>query len=578
MQLNSLRAIALLAGLLSLLVAGCGHPQALYEEPPRSALEQGQQAEQRRQYDEADRQYARIDNLTVRYMTLNHLHSAWNSVNANIVYAQQMVAERPESADAHLRLAEHYYQKGVLGTRYSRENLGTYPRDFLRGEQEYYYNTAIEHVNRALRLQPHMPEAYLVLGEIYLANGLSSKALMELKRAIAYNPEFARGYYAIGKVYVEQGKYALSERYFIKAIKLDSTLYDAYYLLGDVFLELELTEYAARTFLEVLRHHPQDGPAFERLIASCHALAKEYVEQGRYADAISLTQAVLKVRSDYDVHQTFLLARAKQQEEALLQEQQAAMESMTEEESDVDTTQFVERAFADQSLEALIPMLEANDDVEFAEALQYVEDGNYEQAQDILYSASVAQNRENPYRLLTLAFTQKHLGRTDEAVQTLETVTSAKDMDSRAQLIAWLALRTLGQQLDQNSIYRVLGVVIQVKRPDQPGVEMTAAYLDGRVRHLTGDGDILIWDRADGEIADMARNVVYAANAIARDFPSEQQRDAFRDGAVRISLLTVGGIRVLEDTADRIQNSLMFPVFESGTALLDRLLAIYNAA
>ncbi len=562
---------------LLLALAGCSHPQALYDDPPRSALEEGRIAEQQRDYVSADMHYGRIDSLTVRYMTLNLLHSAWDNVNSNIVYAQQIVKEQPDSADAHLRLAEHYYQKAVLGTRYSRESLGSYPRDFVRGEQEYYYNIALDHTERALRLHPNMPEAYLVMGEIYLANTLYKKALVELKRAIAYNPDFAMGYYAIGKVYVDQKKYELSERYFIKAIKLDSTLYDAYYLLGDVFLELELYEYAAHTFLEILRHKPQDGPAFDQLVASCHKLAQHYIDQKRYAEAISLTQAVLKVRSDYDVHQTFLLAKAKQQEEALVKEQQAEMEDMATQEVNTDVSQFVDLSFADQSLEALVPNLDPKNDAQFAEVLQYIANQAYQEAHDLLL-AGLAQNRENPHRSLALALAQKQLGRTDEAILTLEALTSTPDVDSRTQLWAWLALRTLGQQLDPNTIYRVLGVIIQVQNPESNRVELLAVYLDGRVRHVSVNGQIIVWDRTEGDLSDMARNVVYTAQAIARDFPSEQQREPFKENAVRISLLTVGGVRVLEDNVTRIQNSIAFPVFDSGTTLLEQLLAIYNAA
>lgn len=559
-----------------LTLAGCAHPQALYEDPPRSPLEEGRLAEQKRDYVNADLHYSQIDNLTVRYMTLNHLHSAWDDVNANIVYAQRIVSEQPQSADAHLQLSEHYYQRGVLGTRYHRESLGMYPRDYIRGEQEHYYNAALDHAKTALRLHPRMPEAYLVMGEIYLANGMYTKALVELKRAITYNPDFARGYYAIGKVYFDQGKYELSERYFIRAIKLDSTLYDAYYLLGEVFLELDLYEYAAHTFLEILRHNPEDNPAFEMLVASCHKLAQYYIEQKRYAEAINLTQAVLKVKADYDVHQTFLLAKAKQQEDEFIKEQQAAMEEMAEQEVDTDVSEFVDMLFADQALEVLIPTIDPKDDTQFAEALQYIANQAYEDAYTLLQGAATP-NRENPYRSLALAFAMKQSGRDDEARQTLRSLTSSNDVDSRVQLWAWLALRIMGEQLDPNLIYRTLGVIIQVQIPEQERVEILAAYLDGRVRHVTTSGQLVVWDRTEGDISNMARNVVYTAQTIARDLPSEQQRESLKENTVRISLLTVGGIRVVEESAARIKTSVIFSVYNAGTELLNALLAIYNA-
>jgi hypothetical protein len=341
-------------------------------------------------------------------------------------------------------------------------------------------------------------------------------------------------------------------------------------------LELDLYEYAAHTFLEILRHKPQDSPAFDMLVDSCHNLAQHYVEQEQYAEAIALTQAVLKVKSDFDVHQTFLLAKAKQQEDELIKEQQAAMEEMAEQEVDTDVNEFVDLLFADQPLEALILTLDAKDDAQFAEALQHIENQAFQEAQALLQGES-AKNRENPFRSLALAFAMKQLGREDDARQTLQSLTSANDVDSRIQLWAWLALRALGEQLDPNIIYRTLGVIIQVQIPEQNAVEVLAAYLDGRVRHVTINGQLVVWDRTEGDISDMARSVVYTAQAVARDFPSELQREPLKEDGVRISLLTVGGIRVLEEQSSRIKTSVMFPVFESGTALLEKLLSIYNA-
>jgi tetratricopeptide (TPR) repeat protein len=337
-------------------------------------------------------------------------------------------------------------------------------------------------------------------------------------------------------------------------------------------------EYAAHTFLEILRHKPQDGVAFDRLVESCHALAQLHIEEKRYPEAINLLQEVLKVKSDYGAHQTFLLAQAKLQEAERIKEQQAAMEEMTAQESGTDVDEFIALLFADQPLETLVPTFDAKDDAEFAEALQSIQAQDFQKASDIL-EASPEKNRTDAYRLFTLALTQKELERREEALQTLRPLTEANTFNSRVQLWAWLALRSLGEQLDANLIYRTLGVIIQVHVPEKNGVETLAIYLDGRVRHVNANGQILVWDRTEGDISESARNVVYTAQAVANDFPSEQRRDPLKEDSVRISLLTAGGVRVLEDDARRVrqQTSIMSPVFTAGTELLEKLLAIYNA-
>lgn len=558
------------------LAAGCYHPQALYEEAPRPPLEKGKEAEKKRQYAEAEQEYEQIDELSVKNMALNQLASAWESVNANIIRFQKTVAQEPGSAEAHLQLGRAYYQKGLLCTRYSQESLGVYPRDFIRGEQQHYYSAALEEARKALQFQSDLPEAYLLIGEIYLATHMRDKALEELKRLIARHPDFARGYYAVGKVYFDMDNYEMSERYFIRAIKLDPTLYDAYYMLGQFFFEQGWFDYAAHTYLEILRHQPEDGPALDRLVDSCHELGKYYTEQERYDEAIRLFQAILKVKSLYPVHQSFLAAKEKKKQAELMKEQQAAIEEVAPQEPP-EIEEFIALLFADQALVNLLPAIDAEGDDEFETALQRLEAGAFQEGYDLLL-VSPEKNRTNAYRSLALAYALQQLEREDEAKQTLRQLTTTTTVTSQVQLLAWLGLRSMGEELDPSVIYRVLGVIVEIQLPEHNAVEVLAIYLDGRVRYISHTRNILIWDLTEGDISDRARNVVYTAQAIARDFPSEQERPPLKTDSIRISLLTCGGVRVLEDEATRVkqQASIMSPIYTVGTQLLERLLEIYN--
>ncbi|PIE34653.1 hypothetical protein CSA56_07125 [candidate division KSB3 bacterium] len=308
------------------LTGGCHHPQALYEEAPRSPLERGREYEQHHRYDYAQQQYLQIDDVVTRNMTLNQLLAAWESVNAAITTAQQRVHTEPRKASARLTLARAYYHKGLLCTRYSRETQGDYPKDFIADEQEYYYSQAYRQAQKAIRLNKHLPEAYLLIGEIYLANLRYNDALKELKRLIVQHQDYARGYYAIGKIYLKQKEYAKVERYLIRSIKLAPDDIDAYYLLGQYYIDRGWYEYAAYTFLEILRRNPSDAPAFDLLVDACHELGNYYVAEGQYDRAIQLFQAILDVRSSYPVHQSLLLAK-KTKSEVLSEPEQAADQS-----------------------------------------------------------------------------------------------------------------------------------------------------------------------------------------------------------------------------------------------------------
>ncbi|MCP4398733.1 MAG: DUF1566 domain-containing protein [bacterium] len=309
--MNSTRTTIVACALLSvfLLFGGC-HPKALYEDAPRPPIELGRDYEQDRRYARAEAEYQQIDDVTVRNMTLNQLATAWDGTNADIIRAQQVVTADPQKATARLDLAKAFYHKALLCTRYTREAQGGYPRDFLFGEQDYFYTQSLRQAKTAIRLEPNLQEAYLQIGEIYLATSLHDEALKELKRLIIKHPNYARGYYAIGKIYFETGQYDKVQRYMVRSIKLDPDFLDAYYMLGQYFLEIDWYDYAAKTFLEILRKNPADSPSFDRLVEASHELGNFYVEQGAYDQGIRLFQEILLVRSSYDVHQS--LQHAKQ--------------------------------------------------------------------------------------------------------------------------------------------------------------------------------------------------------------------------------------------------------------------------
>ncbi len=577
MKYIRIASIYLIVGFLLGLITGCHHPKALYQEPERSPLEQGRTFEQKHQYAKAEQQYERIDNIIVRYMALNHLTAAWDSVNANIIRSQESVNQQPYSAEARLSLAQDYYNKGLLCTRYTRGVVGQYPRDFVFGEQEFFFSEALRQTQKALQLQPDFPEAHLLIGEIYLANLRRNDALNELKRLIVRHPDFARGYYAIGKVYFDMKEYEKLERYLIRAIKLDPTLYDAYYLLGRFYLEEGWFDYAAFTFLEILRENPQDSPTLDLLVESCHELGKYYMEQEQYDQAIRLFQETLRAKSSYEVHQSFVLAQQKRAE-AIAREQEVALEETeTTIKETADVSKFKALLFADQSLDSFLFSIDIKDDAELIEVIENFKENKFQEGYDMLQAAP-EKTRTDPYRMLALSFAQQQLGRIEEAKQTLWQLTDTAEAGSEIQLWAWTALRNMGEQPDADTLYRVLGVIIEVQLPEKDGVDVLAAYLDGKIRYINYTGKIIVRERVEGDLADLARKVIHIAQPIARDFPIELRRPPIKENNIQISLLTCGGIRLLEDAATRVRQgtSIMSSIFMAGTNLLDALLAAYN--
>ena len=559
------------------LLEGCYHPKTLYNPPKLPPFQQGRELEKKHRYAQAQQEYEQINDIIVRNMALNQLSGAWDNVNANIARSQQVVNQQPRSAEARLRLAQDYYNKGLLCTRYAGEAMGIYPRDFVLGEQEFFYGEALHQAEKALQLQPDFPEAHLLIGEVYLANQRRNDALDKLKRLIVKHPDFARGYYAIGKVYLDMKNYEKVERYLIRAILLDPAMYDAYYLLGKFYLDQGWYDYAALTFLEILRENRRDGPAFDMLVDSCHELGKYYMEQEQYAQAIRIFQEILRVKSSYAVHQSFVLARQKQEEAIAKAREEAAMEAETAVEPPADISEFKALLFADQSLDVILFTITVKDDVEFSEAIGKLEENQFQEAYDIL-QADPEKNRTDPYRTLAIAFAQQRLGNVEESKQTLRQLATRNDVDSRVRLWAWKALRNMGEQPGANLMDQVLGVIIEVQLPEKNGVDVLAAYSDGKVRYINYSGKILVSERVEGELADLATRVTSTAQTIVSNFPPEQNRLPIKENNTRISLLTSSGIRVLEENVAKVKQrtSIMSSVYMAGTTLLETLLATYG--
>lgn len=317
--------LCVLSGLV-LVMQGCQHPQSLYEEPPLPPIEQGKEYEYRHKYAQAEQEYKQIEDLAAQNMTLNQLNSAWDNVNANITRTQERMQSDPNSAQARLDVAQEYYHKALLCTSYLKEAQGSYPRDYVKGEAEYYYSEALRQAKHAERIG-NSPEAYMLVSEIYLSTNQSDLALRELKLLMKKHTQYARVYYAIGKIYLDTQKYERVERYFIRTIKLDPDFIDAYYLLGKFYLEQKWYDYASATFLEILRRKPDDSASFEALIQSAHELSKFYIDDGHYDQALIILQEILRVKSSYPVHQTLLLARHKKAE-ALVAAQEAKKKTL----------------------------------------------------------------------------------------------------------------------------------------------------------------------------------------------------------------------------------------------------------
>jgi tetratricopeptide (TPR) repeat protein len=115
---------------------------------------------------------------------------------------------------------------------------------------------AEESVRKALELDPQLPLAHQLLGEIALAGEHLDVAIAEFEKERARNPLYGGIYDRLGDAYIRAGQYEQAEKSLQCAVLLEPTSTGPYILLGKVLLKREDPASAA-SYLE--RAEKMDG-------------------------------------------------------------------------------------------------------------------------------------------------------------------------------------------------------------------------------------------------------------------------------------------------------------------------------
>jgi tetratricopeptide (TPR) repeat protein len=162
-----------------------------------------------------------------------------------------------------------------------------------------YLSLAEEMARKALALNPALPRAHLLLGEIALAQGQSAKAIADfererdlnpldgavydrlgdaylraedfdraqqaLDRAVLLEPAVSAPFILLGKVLLKQENPLMARMYLERAAQMDPGNHMAHYLLGRTYRALGRTEDAAREYQAAEQIQKASAPHFESL-------------------------------------------------------------------------------------------------------------------------------------------------------------------------------------------------------------------------------------------------------------------------------------------------------------------------
>jgi tetratricopeptide (TPR) repeat protein len=137
---------------------------------------------------------------------------------------------------------------------------------------------AEEYVHKAVALDPKLPLAHQLLGELYLYHSQFEEAIAEFQKELQLNPGNAAAYYKLADAYSRVQKYEDAERLLQRSIWLDSTSTGPYILLGKVLEKKGETELAVRALQRALAMDPNNPIPH-------HLLGQAYRDLGKNEEA-----------------------------------------------------------------------------------------------------------------------------------------------------------------------------------------------------------------------------------------------------------------------------------------------------
>jgi tetratricopeptide (TPR) repeat protein len=137
---------------------------------------------------------------------------------------------------------------------------------------------AEEYGKKAVELDPKLPLAHQLLGELYLYQSKIPEAVAQLQQELAINPGNPVAYYKLADAYSRVQKFDEAEKLLQRSIWLDSTSTGPYILMGKVLAKKGETELAVRSLQRALAMDPNNPVAH-------HLLGQAYRDLGRSEDA-----------------------------------------------------------------------------------------------------------------------------------------------------------------------------------------------------------------------------------------------------------------------------------------------------
>jgi len=133
---------------------------------------------------------------------------------------------------------------------------------------------AVKQAEAALVIDPKIPEAHFLLGEVAILKAEIDKAIAELKKEIEINPGFAMAYYRLGDAYSRQENWDQAMGLLERSVWLNPNYSGPFILLGKGYLKRKELPNAEGVLRHALRLDPQNASAHYLLGQTLQQLGK----------------------------------------------------------------------------------------------------------------------------------------------------------------------------------------------------------------------------------------------------------------------------------------------------------------
>jgi tetratricopeptide (TPR) repeat protein len=137
---------------------------------------------------------------------------------------------------------------------------------------------AEEYGQKAVALDPKLPLAHFLLGELYLFKSRVPEAIAEFQKELAINPAHAATYYKLADAYSRIQKFEDAERLLQRSLWLDATSTGPYILMGKVLEKKGEFELAVRALQRAAAMDPNNPMTH-------HLLGQAYRDMGKKEEA-----------------------------------------------------------------------------------------------------------------------------------------------------------------------------------------------------------------------------------------------------------------------------------------------------